>query len=225
MGIAERKADCGVEMKLYRKYIKRILDFIFTLIFIILLSPVMLAAALAIKLDSKGPALFRQKRPGKNAKIFTIYKFRTMRVETEIDGRALTDMERMTRVGTILRKLSIDELPQLFNILRGEMSFIGPRPLLVQYLEHYTPEQMRRHEVTPGISGWAQVNGRNAITWEEKFKLDVWYVENMSFIVDMKILLRTIWNVISRKGINNSVVDTMPVFTGSKALNQNSINF
>lgn len=192
------------------------LDFIFALALLIIASPIMLLAAIAIKLeDPKGPVLFKQKRPGKNAKIFTVYKFRTMQVETQKNGRPFTDMERITKVGSFLRKTSIDELPQLFNIIRGEMSFIGPRPLLVQYLELYTPEQMRRHEVTPGISGWAQVNGRNAINWEEKFKLDVWYVDNQSFLLDLKILLMTIYNVLKREGINNSQGDTMPYFTGS----------
>jgi len=200
-------------MKPYR-VVKRISDFVFALILIVLLSPIMVLAAIAIKIESKGPVLFKQKRPGKDAKIFTIYKFRTMKVETEKDGKPLSDMERITKVGAFLRKMSIDELPQLFNILRGEMSFIGPRPLLVQYLEYYSPEQMRRHEVTPGISGWAQVNGRNAISWEEKFELDVWYVDNQSFFLDLKILWLTIYNVLSRRGINNSQDDTMPVFIG-----------
>jgi len=201
-------------MKPYR-VVKRISDFVFALILIVLLSPIMVLSAIAIKIESKGPVLFKQKRPGKDAKIFTIYKFRTMKVETEKDGKPLSDMERITKVGAFLRKMSIDELPQLFNILRGEMSFIGPRPLLVQYLEYYSPEQMRRHEVTPGISGWAQVNGRNAISWEEKFELDVWYVDNQSFFLDLKILWLTIYNVLSRRGINNSQDDTMPMFTGS----------
>lgn len=206
-------------MKVY-PYIKRILDFIFAIILLVITSPIMLLAALTIKLeDPKGPVLFKQKRPGKNAKIFTVYKFRTMRVETERNGKSLTDMERMTKVGSILRKTSIDELPQLFNIIRGEMSFIGPRPLLVQYLELYTPEQMRRHEVTPGISGWAQVNGRNAISWEEKFKYDVWYVDNQSLLVDLRILFMTIYNVLKREGINNSQGDTMPYFIGNKSKN------
>lgn len=201
---------------MYRKYIKRILDFVFAVILLIIASPIMLLAAIAIKLEvPNGSVLFKQKRLGKNAKIFTIYKFRTMRVETEKDGRPLTDMERMTKVGSFLRKTSIDELPQLFNIIRGEMSFIGPRPLLVQYLELYTPEQMRRHEVTPGISGWAQVNGRNAISWEEKFTLDVWYVDHISLGLDLKILWMTIFNVLKREGINNSQGDTMPFFVGS----------
>ena len=201
---------------MYRKYIKRILDLVFAVILLILLSPIMLLAAIAIKIeDPKGPVLFKQRRPGKDAKIFTVYKFRTMRVETERDGRPLSDMERITKVGAFLRKISIDELPQLFNIIRGEMSFIGPRPLLVEYLDYYTPEQMRRHEVMPGISGWAQVNGRNAISWEEKFKYDVWYVDNMSFLLDLKIVFMTIYNILKREGINNSKWDTMPLFTGS----------
>lgn len=201
---------------MYKKYIKRILDFIFAIILLIITSPIILISVIVIKLeDPKGPILFKQKRPGKNTKIFTVYKFRTMRVETERNGRLLSDMERMTKVGSFLRKTSIDELPQLFNIIKGEMSFIGPRPLLVQYLEHYNKEQMRRHEVTPGISGWAQVNGRNAISWEEKFKLDVWYVDNISFKLDFKILVMTILNVLKREGINNSQNDTMPFFVGS----------
>lgn len=202
-------------MKPYLK-VKRILDFIFSLILLILTLPIMIISAIAIKIeDPKGPILFKQERPGKNAKIFTVYKFRTMRVETGLKGRPLSDLERITKVGSFLRKTSIDELPQLFNILRGEMSFIGPRPLLVQYLEHYTPEQMRRHEVTPGISGWAQVNGRNAISWEEKFKYDVWYVDHISFKLDLKIFLLTIYNVLKSKDINNSNADTMPVFMGN----------
>ncbi len=194
--------------------VKRILDFIFAFILIVITSPLMMIVAIAIKLESKGPVLFIQKRPGKNAKIFIVNKFRTMKVEVETNGRQLSDMERMTKVGSFLRKTSIDELPQLFNILRGEMSFIGPRPLLVQYLDHYSPEQMRRHELTPGISGWAQVNGRNTIDWEDKFKYDVWYVDHINFGLDFKIFCMTIFNVINRKGINNSKGDTMPYFTG-----------
>lgn len=200
---------------MYKRYIKRILDFIFAIILLIILLPIMLIAAIAIKIeDPKGPILFRQKRPGKDANIFEVYKFRTMRTETELDGRLLSDMERMTKVGSFLRETSIDELPQLFNIIYGNMSFIGPRPLLVKYLKYYSPEQMRRHEVTPGISGWAQVNGRNTISWEEKFKLDVWYVDNQSFSLDFKILCLTIYNVINRNDINNSKDDTMSDFKG-----------
>lgn len=191
--------------------IKRILDFVFALILLVITLPIMILAYIGIKLESNGPVLFRQERPGKEAKIFTVFKFRTMKCET--DGRALTDMERMTKVGSLLRKTSIDELPQLINVIRGEMSFIGPRPLLVQYLDHYSPEQMRRHEVTPGISGWAQVNGRNAISWEEKFRLDVWYVDNVSLLLDLKIVFLTLYNLVIRKGINNSQEETMSLFS------------
>lgn len=201
---------------MYRRYVKRMMDFIFAIILLIILSPIILIAAMAIKIeDPKGPVLFKQKRPGKDTKIFEVYKFRTMKVETERDGRKLSDMERMTKIGLFLRKTSIDELPQLFNIICGEMSFIGPRPLLVQYIKYYSSEQMRRHKVTPGISGWAQVNGRNAISWEEKFEYDVWYIDNQSFLLDLKIFWLTIYNVINRKDINNSQGDTMPLFTGN----------
>lgn len=200
---------------MYQKYIKRNLDFIFAIILLIFLSPIMILAAIAIKLeDPTGPIFFKQKRPGKDAKIFEVIKFRTMIVDMEQDGKKLSDMERLTKVGSFLRKTSIDELPQLFNIIRGEMSFIGPRPLLVEYLKFYSPEQMRRHEVRPGISGWAQVNGRNAISWEEKFQYDIWYVDNQSFFLDLKIFLLTIYSVLNKKGINNSTTDTMPFFTG-----------
>jgi undecaprenyl phosphate N,N'-diacetylbacillosamine 1-phosphate transferase len=195
--------------------IKRLFDFIFAFIILIIASPVMLITVLAIKLESSGPSVFKQERPGKAAKIFTVYKFRTMRIETEKKGISLTDKERMTRVGTILRKSSIDEIPQLFNILRGDMSFIGPRPLLVQYLDFYSEKQLRRHEVTPGISGWAQVNGRNTISWEEKFNYDVWYVDNISFKLDVKILFLTIKKVLIRADIDQSNEDTMEDFLGS----------
>ena len=150
-------------------------------------------------------------------------KFRTMNIENEIVGKKLSDMERITKVGNILRKTSIDELPQLFNILKGDMSFIGPRPLLIQYLEHYSEEQIRRHAVTPGISGWAQVNGRNTISWEERFKLDLWYVNNICFTVDCKIFFMTIAIIITGKGINNSKEVNMPLFTGKSAC-KNSVS-
>jgi undecaprenyl phosphate N,N'-diacetylbacillosamine 1-phosphate transferase len=198
---------------------KRIIDFLFALFLLILVSPIMFFVYVGIKLDSKGPALYKQQRPGKNAKLFMMYKFRTMKVEIEKDGRPLSDMERMSRVGSLLRKTSLDELPQLINIIRGDMSFIGPRPLLVQYLDYYSTEQNRRHEVTSGISGWAQVNGRNTITWEEKFRYDVWYVDHISLLLDLKILWLTIINVIKKKDINHSEVDTMPFFTGSNPKN------
>jgi lipopolysaccharide/colanic/teichoic acid biosynthesis glycosyltransferase len=195
--------------------IKRVLDFFFALFLLIITSPVMVLAAVAIKLESQGPILFTQERLGKDAKIFKMYKLRSMIVEKERDGSLLSDMERITKVGKFLRKTSIDELPQLFNIVKGDMSFIGPRPLIVEYLEYYTPEQMKRHEVIPGISGWAQVNGRNAISWEEKFKYDIYYVDHVSFWLDLKILWLTIYNVLKGKNINNSEGVTMPSFKGS----------
>src|SRR5665648_77676 len=192
--------------------IKRILDLFFTIILLIPASAIMICAAIAIKLGTRGPVLFKQNRPGKNGMIFGIYKFRTMRLETVKDGQPLSDMERMTRVGTILRKLSVDELPQIFNILRGDMSFIGPRPLLVQYLQHYTSEQMRRHEVTPGISGWAQINGRNGVDWATKFEYDVWYVDHIAFAIDVRISIRTLTIVLARTGVNQSKNETMKEF-------------
>lgn len=162
----------------------------------------MLIAAIAIKIeDPRGPILFKQKRPGKDAKIFTVYKFRTMRVETEKDGRPLSDMERITKVGAFLRKTSIDELPQLFNIIRGEMSFIGPRPLLENYLPYYTEEEKKRHNVLPGITGWAQVNGRNLISWDDRLKLDIEYVDNISFLFDFKIFILTILKILKCENV------------------------
>lgn len=198
-------------MNFYIK-IKTVLDFILAVIMLIILSPVMLVTAILIKFTSKGSILFKQKRPGKNGKIFTVYKFRTMITTTTKKGKTLSDVERMTKLGKLLRKTSIDELPQLFNIIKGDMSFIGPRPLLVRYLPYYTKQQRRRHEVKPGISGWAQVNGRNAISWEQKFKLDVWYVDNISFKLDLKIFFMTIAKIFKHEGINNSKEITMTYF-------------
>jgi len=180
---------------------KRIFDISFALFLLIATLPIMIGCAIIIKSESQGPILFKQNRPGKNGKIFRVFKFRSMRIETEMNGRPLTNIERMTRSGKILRKLSFDELPQLINIIKGEMSFIGPRPLLVEYLPLYNPEQMRRHEVAPGISGWAQVNGRNTITWEQKFAYDVYYVDNISFILDLKIFLLTIYKIVKQSDI------------------------
>ncbi len=198
------------------KSVKRVLDFVFSLFALIVFSPLMAVATVMIKLDDGGPALFRQKRPGKNGEIFEVYKFRTMSVRTEDEnGRPLSDMERMTKIGRALRKTSIDELPQFINVIKGEMSFIGPRPLLCEYLDLYSPEQARRHEVRPGISGWAQVNGRNAITWEEKFDYDIYYVDNMSFGFDIKILIKTVANVISGAGVNSAEQSTMEKFKGT----------
>ena len=198
------------------KSVKRALDFVFSLFALIVFSPVMAVAAVLIKLDDGGPALFRQKRPGKDGRIFEVYKFRTMTVRTEDENdRPLSDMERMTKIGRFLRKTSIDELPQFINVFKGEMSFIGPRPLLCEYLELYSPEQARRHEVRPGISGWAQVNGRNAITWEEKFDYDVYYVDNISLSLDIKILVKTVVNVLKGTGVNSGEQNTMEKFKGT----------
>lgn len=199
------------------RHLKRVMDFLLALTMLIILSPLMLIAAILIKSDKDGPVFFRQERPGLNGKVFTVYKFRTMAVKTHDEtGRELSDFERMSKTGNLLRKTSIDELPQLINIVRGEMSFIGPRPLLTEYLPLYTPEQMRRHEVRPGISGWAQVNGRNTLTWEEKFRYDVEYVENLSLGMDIRIFAMTIKNVLSQDGINSAEDNTMEKFTGTK---------
>lgn len=207
-----KQASAGI----YNRYIKRILDLIVVLIIIV---PAFLLVAIcyvAIKIESRGPAFFVQERPGRKGKIFTIYKLRTMRVETERDGKKLSDMERTTKTGKIIRKLSLDELPQILNVLKGEMSFIGPRPLLPHYLDLYTPEQMRRHDVRPGVSGWAQVNGRNELTWEQKFERDVWYVDHVSFRLDTRIFFMTIKNVFQHSGINAGINETMQEFTGTK---------
>ena len=195
-------------------YIKYVLDILLALV---LLVPALAAVSLCyilIKMETKGPAFFVQELPGYKGKLFKIYKLRTMIEQTQRDGKALSDMERMTRTGRVIRALSLDELPQLLNILKGEMSFIGPRPLLVQYLPLYSPQQMRRHDVRPGISGWAQVNGRNELSWEQKFERDIWYVDHMSFGLDMKILWMTIRNVLKRRGINAGVSETMVPFDG-----------
>lgn len=191
------------------------MDFLVAVILLTVLSPLMLLAATLIAVNRDGPILFKQKRPGKDGKIFTVYKFRTMSIALiDRNGKELSDFERMTRIGKFLRKTSIDELPQLFNIIKGDMSFIGPRPLLTEYLGLYSPEQMRRHEVLPGISGWAQVNGRNTLTWEQKFAYDIYYVDHYSFLMDMKIFFKTIENVLRQDGINSENDNTMKKFTG-----------
>jgi sugar transferase EpsL len=198
------------------KIMKRLFDFIAALIAILLLSPVILLIALFIRMNMGMPVFFRQKRPGLHGKPFHIYKFRTMSVAYGEDGLLLPDRKRITKLGAFIRKWSLDELPQLFNILKGEMSLVGPRPLLMEYLPLYTPDQARRHDVKPGITGWAQVNGRNALNWHERFKLDVWYVEHHSFNLDMKIILLTIWKILKREGINQPGQATMEEFKGDK---------
>lgn len=201
-------------------WIKRLVDLMGAFMGLVILSPLMILIALLVRVNMGTPVLFRQERPGLHGRPFILYKFRTMRDLRGDDGRLLPDEMRLTRLGRILRSTSLDELPELFNVLRGEMSLVGPRPLLMEYLNRYTPEQARRHEVKPGITGWAQVNGRNAITWEEKFKLDVWYVDNWNLGLDLKILGLTLIKVLKREGISAGGHATMPEFKGSQGRGQ-----
>ena len=194
---------------------KRNFDFILAAAAMIVLSSVLIALAAAIRWKLGSPVLFRQQRPGSSGRTSWLLKFRTMTDACGADGVLLPDAERLTRFGRFLRASSLDELPELFNVLKGDMSLVGPRPLLMQYLERYTPEQARRHEVRPGIAGWAQVNGRNAITWEEKFKLDVWYVDNWSLWLDIKIIAMTVWKILKREGISQPGQATMEEFKGA----------
>jgi sugar transferase EpsL len=195
--------------------LKRIFDLVLTIPGLIVLSPLLLVIALLVRINHGKPVIFRQTRPGYGGKPFDIYKFRTMTEGYDPQGNLLPDTQRITRLGRFLRTTSIDELPELFNILRGEMSLVGPRPLLMQYLDLYTPEQARRHHVLPGITGWAQINGRNAITWEDKFQLDAWYVDHWSLGLDIKILLLTIWKVLRREGISQPGHATAEEFRGN----------
>ena len=205
---------------MYKNFFKRFLDFTLALCVLIATSPILLAVSVALHFANKGAGIFfTQARPGKNGKIFRVVKFKTMTDERDATGTLLPDHQRMTRVGKFLRKSSLDELPQLFNILRGDMAIIGPRPLLPEYLPLYSPEQARRHEIRPGVTGWAQTNGRNAISWKKKFELDVWYVDHVSFALDVKILFLTALKVVKREGINQSDAPgteiTMPKFDGT----------
>jgi lipopolysaccharide/colanic/teichoic acid biosynthesis glycosyltransferase len=194
---------------------KRIFDLIITTLGLVVISPILLLIAILVRLYHGSPVIFTQKRPGFKGTSFNIYKFRTMTDARDEGGNLLPDAQRLTPLGRFLRASSLDELPELFNILRGEMSLVGPRPLLMQYLERYSPEQMRRHDALPGLTGWAQVNGRNALTWEDKFRLDVWYVDNWSFWLDVKILALTFWKVFKREGISQPGHATMEEFKGS----------
>jgi len=202
-----------------QSFAKRLFDFFLSLLMLILLSPVMLIIALLVRVRLGKPVLFSQERPGRHGQLFRLYKFRTMRDLFDTEGKPLPDEERLTPFGHFLRASSLDELPELINVLKGEMSLVGPRPLLVAYLDRYTPEQARRHEVLPGITGWAQVNGRNALSWEDKFRLDVWYVDNQSLWLDLKILFLTLWKAIKREGINAPGSATAPEFMGSDTNN------
>ena len=193
---------------------KRLFDLSIAIVGLFMLSPLMFAIAILSFVFKINPVLFRQVRPGLRGKPFTIYKFRTMTDQHEANGNLLPDERRLTVLGKFLRSTSLDELPELFNVLKGDMSIVGPRPLLMQYLDRYTPEQARRHEVKPGITGWAQVNGRNAISWEEKFRLDVWYVDNQSLWFDLKIIGLTLWKLVKREGINQPGQSTMEEFRG-----------
>lgn len=195
---------------------KRLFDILASLFALIVFWPVALIIALQVHRKLGSPVIFKQIRPGKDGKPFEMLKFRTMRDAVDADGNPLPDSERMTSFGSFLRSSSLDELPELWNVLKGDMSLVGPRPLLMEYLPLYSPEQYRRHEVRPGISGWAQVNGRNALSWEEKFKLDVWYVDNRSFWLDIKVIYLTLKKVAIREGISAEGEVTMPKFTGSK---------
>jgi sugar transferase EpsL len=196
--------------------VKRSFDILICVLALLLLSPILILAALLVRFQLGSPILFKQLRPGLHGRPFAIYKFRTMTDARDANGCLLSDAVRLTKLGRFLRATSIDELPEVFNVLKGDMSLIGPRPLLMQYLDRYTPEQARRHEVRPGITGWAQVNGRNAITWEEKFKLDVWYVDNQSLRLDIKIFFMTIWKIFKREGINQQGQATMEEFRGDR---------
>ena len=194
---------------------KRIFDVLFSALVLLLLSPLMLLVALALLCVQGLPLFFRQERPGLHGKVFRLVKFRTMRDQYDRSGKLLPDEARITRLGAFLRRTSLDELPEFINVFVGDMSVVGPRPLLVQYLERYSPEQARRHEVLPGVTGWAQINGRNTLTWDDKFKLDVWYVDHWSFWLDLRIILLTIWKVLRGEGISQPGHATMPEFMGN----------
>ncbi|MBS7344073.1 MAG: sugar transferase [Caryophanon sp.] len=195
---------------------KRLFDFLISAVMILLLCWLFVIVGILIKIKLGSPIVFTQPRPGKDGKVFNVYKFRSMTDERDANGELLPDEIRLTKFGQLLRKLSLDELPQLFNVLKGNMSFVGPRPLLVEYLPLYNARQARRHEVRPGITGWAQVNGRNAISWEQKFEYDVWYVENRSLLLDIKILFLTLKKVFISEGISAAGQATMTKFTGTK---------
>ena len=201
---------------MYKKFLKRFLDFLISATVLLIIWPILLLITIFLHFANRGAgAFFTQSRPGRNGKIFKVIKFKTMTDEKDANGKLLPDAQRLTKVGKFIRSTSLDELPQLINVLKGDMALIGPRPLLPEYLPLYSKEQARRHEVRPGITGWAQVHGRNAISWQEKFKLDVWYVDHCSLLVDIKIVFMTINKVIKREGISSATSVTMERFTGN----------
>ncbi|MCY7336250.1 MAG: sugar transferase [Chamaesiphon sp.] len=210
------KKSSGNLLNYFSVGVKVISDRAMAALLLLLFSPILIVVAIIVRLRMGTPIVFTQMRPGRNGQIFTVYKFRTMTGDCDAEGNLLSDEERLIPLGQFLRKASLDEFPQLWNVLVGDMSFVGPRPLLVRYLERYSPEQARRHDVRPGITGWAQVNGRNALTWDEKFRLDLWYVDNWSLWLDLKILLLTVKKVIKQDGISQSAdVVGMPEFLGN----------
>ena len=200
---------------MYSRIIKRFFDLLAASLIVLLMLPILILVTILLLVSNKGKVFFVQDRPGIHEKIFRIIKFKTMNDKRDSDGNLLSDKERMTVIGEFIRKTSLDEFPQLLNVIKGEMSIVGPRPLLVQYLQHYNNSQKMRHKVKPGITGWAQVNGRNTISWAEKFNLDIYYVENQSFLLDFKILIKTILKVILSSDINVNHTNTMPLFTGN----------
>ena len=201
---------------MYKKFLKRLLDFLISACILLIIWPILLLITIFLHFANRGAgAFFTQSRPGKNGKIFKVIKFKTMTDERDANGNLLPDAQRLTKVGKFIRSTSLDELPQLINVLKGDMALIGPRPLLPEYLPLYSKGQARRHEVRPGITGWAQVHGRNAISWQEKFRLDVWYVDHCSLAVDLKIIWLTIMKVVKREGISSSTSATMEPFTGN----------
>ncbi len=202
-------------MKIYKIYLKRLLDFLTALLILLVLAPVLIISILILVFKNKGKVFFFQERPGINQKPFNIIKLKTMTDKRDINGLLLPDIQRMTKAGSIMRKLSLDELPQLINVLKGEMSLVGPRPLLFKYISLYSPEQLRRHEVRPGMTGWAQINGRNSISWTKKFNLDVYYVDNLSFFLDIKILWMTFLKVVKSEGVNQTAERPMEAFNGN----------
>lgn len=200
---------------MYKNYLKHLFDFTAALVSLLLLSPIFLVVTIGLSFANQGKPFFLQTRPGKNGTTFTIIKFKTMNDKKDAAGNLLSDAERLTKIGALVRKTSLDEIPQLINVLKGDMSLIGPRPLLIEYLPLYSEVQRRRHEVRPGITGWAQINGRNAIRWQQKFEYDVWYVNNMSFLLDIKILFLTVKKVFVREGISQDGQVTIEVFKGN----------